>query len=44
LHHLKGIPLADVTWQLGRSKGAVAQLLFRGLNNLRAIMAESEGE
>jgi len=43
-HHLKGIPLADVAWQLGRSKGAVAQLLFRGLNNLRVVMAESEGE
>jgi DNA-directed RNA polymerase specialized sigma24 family protein len=41
---LKGVPLADVAWQLGRSKGAVAKLLFRGLNNLRVVMAESAGE
>jgi RNA polymerase sigma-70 factor (ECF subfamily) len=42
LHHLKGCPLADVAWQLGRSKGAVAQLLFRGLQKLRELLSENE--
>ena len=42
LHHLKGVPLADVAWQLGRSKGAVAQLLFRGLKKLRELLSECE--
>lgn len=44
LHHLKGVPLADVAWQLGRTKGAVAQLLFRGLKKLRELLQESKGE
>lgn len=35
LHHLKGRPLAEVAEALGRSKGAVATLLFRGMNRLR---------
>jgi RNA polymerase sigma-70 factor (ECF subfamily) len=38
LHHLQGRPLAEVAAELGRSKGAVAQLLFRGLQKLREIM------
>lgn len=42
-HHLKGLPLADVAWQLGRTKGAVAQLLFRGLKKLRELLTEAEG-
>jgi RNA polymerase sigma-70 factor (ECF subfamily) len=42
LHHLKGCALADVAWQLGRSKGAVAQLLFRGLQKLRELLSENE--
>src|SRR5262249_38989406 len=41
LHHLKGCPLADVAWQLGRSKGAVAALLFRGLRKLRELLADT---
>jgi RNA polymerase sigma-70 factor (ECF subfamily) len=44
LHHLKGCPLADVAWQLGRSKGAVAALLFRGLRKLRELLADADGE
>jgi len=42
LHHLKGLALADVAWQLGRSKGAVAQLLFRGLKRLRELLTDAE--
>ena len=40
MHHLKGLPLADVATALGRSKGAVATLLFRGMTRLRKQMAE----
>jgi len=39
LHHLKGCSLADVAWHMGRTKGAVAQLLFRGLQKLRELLA-----
>lgn len=42
-HHLKGQSLAEVAWQLGRSKGAVAQLLFRGLKRLRELLSEGKG-
>jgi RNA polymerase sigma-70 factor, ECF subfamily len=35
LHHLKGRPLVEVAEVLGRSKGAVATLLFRGMTRLR---------
>jgi RNA polymerase sigma-70 factor (ECF subfamily) len=38
LHHLQGCPLAEVARQLGRSKGAVAALLFRGLKKLRQLL------
>jgi RNA polymerase sigma-70 factor (ECF subfamily) len=44
MHYLKSCPLADLSWQLGRSKGAVAQLLFRGLKKLRELLSEPEGE
>jgi RNA polymerase sigma-70 factor (ECF subfamily) len=44
LHHLQGQPLSQVASQLGRTKGAVAQLLFRGLNKLRELLGdEREG-
>lgn len=43
-HYLQGCPLADVAERLGRSKGAVAQLLFRALAKLRKLLAESERE
>lgn len=44
LHHLQGRSLADVARDLGRSKGAVAALLFRGLQKLREALAASEKE
>ncbi len=37
LHHLQGLPLAEVAAQLNRTKGATAALLFRGLKKLRHI-------
>ncbi len=37
-HHLNGWPLADVAREMGRSKGAVAALLFRELKKLRALL------
>ncbi len=40
LHHLQSRSLAEVAAELGRSKGAVAQLLFRGLKKLRDLMGE----
>jgi RNA polymerase sigma-70 factor (ECF subfamily) len=40
LHHLQGRPLAEVAAELGRSKGAVAQLLFRGLKKLRGLLGD----
>jgi RNA polymerase sigma-70 factor (ECF subfamily) len=40
LHHLQGRPLAEVATCLGRSKGAVAALLFRGLKKLRALLED----
>jgi len=38
MHHLKGLPLAEVGALLDRSKGAVAALLFRGVRRLRELM------
>ena len=44
LHHLKGLPLADVAKQLGRTKGAVAALLFRGLKKLSESLKHLAGD
>lgn len=44
LHHLKGMPLAEVADLMGRSRPAVAGLLFRGLNKLRELLPEQGGE
>ena len=41
LHHLQGLPLADVVVQLDRGKGATAALLFRGLKKLRQLLEET---
>jgi RNA polymerase sigma-70 factor (ECF subfamily) len=38
LHHLQGYSLAEVADHLGRSKSAVASLLFRGLEKLRRLL------
>jgi RNA polymerase sigma-70 factor (ECF subfamily) len=42
LHHLRELPLAEVAVQLGRSKGATAALLFRGLKKLRQLLKEDD--
>lgn len=39
LHHLQGLPLAEVGSQLGRSSAAVAGLLHRGLKQLRELLS-----
>ena len=38
LHHLRGLPLAEVAVQMQRTKGAVAALIFRGVKRLRELM------
>lgn len=40
LHHLKGLPVADVAAQMERTRPAVAGLLFRGLKKLRRMLSE----
>jgi RNA polymerase sigma-70 factor (ECF subfamily) len=40
LHHLQGLSLADVGQHLGRSREAVAGLVFRGLKNLRTLLSD----
>src|SRR5688572_12153964 len=42
LHHLQGVPLAEVGKQLDKSPAAVAGLLHRGLKRLRQLMASGE--
>ncbi len=41
LHYLKGLPVAIVAEQIGRSRPAAVGLLFRGLNRLRELLRES---
>jgi RNA polymerase sigma-70 factor (ECF subfamily) len=41
LHHLKGLPIADVAESLQRTKPAVMGLLFRGLKKLRSLLREA---
>jgi RNA polymerase sigma-70 factor (ECF subfamily) len=43
LHHLQGRCLADVGRRLGRSREAVAGLVFRGLKTLRTLLTEKRG-
>jgi RNA polymerase sigma-70 factor (ECF subfamily) len=40
LHHLQGCSLAEVGQQMGRSKEAVAGLLYRGIRKLREQLTE----
>jgi RNA polymerase sigma-70 factor (ECF subfamily) len=40
LHHLQGLPVADVAAQMGRSVRAIIGLLFRGLTKLRQMLRE----
>ncbi len=42
LHHLKGLTVAEVAIELGRTRPAVVGLLFRGLKRLRVLLDESE--
>jgi RNA polymerase sigma-70 factor (ECF subfamily) len=45
LHHLKGLTVAEVAAEIGRTRPAVVGLLFRGLKRLRELLAESrEGD
>jgi RNA polymerase sigma-70 factor (ECF subfamily) len=45
LHHLKGLPVAEVAAEMGRTRPAVVGLLFRGLKKLRELLrASGEGE
>lgn len=41
LHHLKGLPVAEVAQAVGRTKPAVMGLLFRGLKKLRGRLREA---
>ena len=43
LHHLRGLPLAEIAAALGTTKPAVAGLLHRGLKALRARLAGGDG-
>ena len=38
LHHLRGLPVAEVGRQMGRSSRAVAGLLLRGMRRLRHLL------
>lgn len=42
LHHLRGLPVAEVSRQMGRSSRAVAGLLLRGLRRLRRLLDEEK--
>lgn len=42
LHHLAGMPVAEVAAKMGRSRGAVGQLLVRGLRRLRWLLRPRE--
>ncbi|HQR08273.1 MAG TPA: sigma-70 family RNA polymerase sigma factor [Gemmatales bacterium] len=39
MHHLRGIPLAEIALEMKRSKSAVAALLYRAMQQLRSIVA-----
>ncbi len=42
LHHLRGLPVTEVSQQMGRSSGAVGALLARGLKKLRTLLHSTE--
>jgi RNA polymerase sigma-70 factor (ECF subfamily) len=45
LHHLKGLPVAEVADRLGRTRPAVVGLLFRALKKLRTLLRDpGEGD
>ena len=42
MHHLKGVPVAELARQMGRSGAAVTNLLYRGLKRLRELLGEAK--
>jgi len=40
MHHLEGLPFADIAARMGRSKTSVAGLVFRGVRGLRERLAD----
>ena len=42
MHHLQGLPFAEVAARMGRSKASVAGLVFRGVLALRERLAATE--
>jgi RNA polymerase sigma-70 factor, ECF subfamily len=44
LHHLEHYSVAETAQKMGRSKDAVAGLIFRGLHKLRSLLRVEEGE
>lgn len=44
LHHIGGLKLEEIGERMGRSKGAVAALIFRGTTKLRQILASRGGD
>lgn len=40
-HHLHELPLEKISSEMGRSKGAIAALIYRGMKDLRATLAHS---
>jgi RNA polymerase sigma-70 factor (ECF subfamily) len=43
-HHLRGVPIAEVAAEMGRTRSAVVGLLFRGVRKLRELLKESSEE
>jgi RNA polymerase sigma-70 factor, ECF subfamily len=44
LHHLKGLSVAEVAAEIGRTPPAVVGLLFRGLKQLRELLGADSGD
>jgi RNA polymerase sigma-70 factor, ECF subfamily len=44
LHHIQGLPLAQVALALGRSKPSVAGLIFRGVTAVRKRLETTDGD
>jgi RNA polymerase sigma-70 factor (ECF subfamily) len=43
LHHLQGQSLAETAAEMGKSKSAATSLIFRGLEKLRRLLADTHG-
>jgi RNA polymerase sigma-70 factor (ECF subfamily) len=39
-HHLRGLPISEVATLMGRTRPAIAGLLFRGLRRLRELLPD----